>query len=339
MRICCQSKPVILLLLLAFIITLSGCSKKEPEQKPQAGDTQNENKEPESFTQIIQETDTLIMTIGQKVNFVGMPAQGQQQGGQSAAGSQQTQQQAQQGQQASQEGQGTQSSGQQNQEQQQQSGQQGQQQQGEQGQQQPGQADTRQTTVQAGQQGTADWTREQDSIRKINQQWNSLEPEAIKAGLNPEVRDQFEKTMEELTMNISERKARESLIGAIELYRSYSDMAMVLKSKLPPPYYRVKYELMMSAARANALQWDMARQHASSLSQHWEMVRMKNEGQDNEVFTKTEYSLTDVKRAVDLKQKQLVLIKAEIAMQNLEDMKKKLSSHTGGQNSPQGSGR
>lgn len=151
--------------------------------------------------------------------------------------------------------------------------------------------------------------------------------------------DQFEKTMEELTMNISERKARESLIGAIELYRSYSDMAMVLKSKLPPPYYRVKYELMMSAARANALQWDMARQHASSLSQHWEMLRMKNEGQDNEVFTKTEYSLTDVKRAVDLKQKQLVLIKAEIAMQNLEDMKKKLSSHTGGQNSPQGSGR
>ena len=72
-----------------------------------------------------------------------------------------------------------------------------------------------------------------DSIRKINQQ-EQPGTGSHKGRLNPEVRDQFEKTMEELTMNISERKARESLIGAIELYRSYSDMAMVLKSKLPP---------------------------------------------------------------------------------------------------------
>jgi len=349
MRINYFSKSIILLLLLVFVISLTGCSKKEPEQKPQAGDTQNENKEPESFAQIIQETDALIMTIGQKVNFVEMPVQGQQGGEQSAASSQQPQQQGQQGQQAGQEGQATQPGGQQNQGQQQQSGQgqsqqqqgqQDQQQQGQQNQQQQGQPDKgQQFTAQTNQQRTNDWTKEQDSIRKINQQWNSLEPEAIRAGLNPEVRDQFEKTMEELTMNISERKARESLIGAIELYRSYSDMAAVLKTKLPPPYYRVKYEVMMSAARANALQWDVAQQHANNLSQHWEMLRMKNEGKDNETFTKTEYALTDVKRAVDLKQKQLVLIKAEIALQNLEDMKKKLIQNTSVQNSQQGSGR
>ena len=71
MRICCQSKPVILLLLLAFIITLSGCSKKEPEQKPQAGDTQNENKEPESFAQIIPGDRYLNHDYRPKVNFVG----------------------------------------------------------------------------------------------------------------------------------------------------------------------------------------------------------------------------------------------------------------------------
>jgi hypothetical protein len=339
MRTCRYYKPAILLLLLLFMTAMAGCSKKGAEQKPQGENTQTETKEPESFAQIVNETDALIMTIGQKVNFVEMPAQQQQQGGQTAAGSQPMQQQGQQDQQqAGQQGQeqGTQQSGQQNQEQQQQNGQQQQQQQqGQQGQQQDqqqqGQQNNRQqSTVQANQQSTNNWTKEQESIKKINQQWNSLEPEAIRAGLNPEIRDKFEKTMEELTMNISDRKAKESLLGAIELYHSYSDMAAVLKSKLPPPYYRVKYEVMMTAALANGLQWDAAQPHASSLTQQWEMLKMKDEGKNSETFTKTEYALTDVKRAVELKQKQLVLIKTEIAMQNLEDLRKKLTDNKGG---------
>ena len=270
---------------MAFIITLSGCSKKEPEQKPQAGDTQNENKEPESFYPDNPGDRYFNHDYRPKGQFCGDACSGSTTGrairGRFAANSA-----------AGPTGATSQPGGARNPvERPAKPGTAGAERParpatagGEQGQQQPGQADTRQTTVQAGQQGTADWTREQDSIRKINQQWNSLEPEAIKAGLNPEVRDQFEKTMEELTMNISERKSQgkpHRCHRVISFLFGYGDGT---QKQAPAPYYRVKYELMMSAARANALQWDMARQHASSLSQHWEMLRMKNEGQDNEVF-------------------------------------------------------
>ncbi len=143
-------------------------------------------------------------------------------------------------------------------------------------------------------------------------------------------------------MSISDKKAQSSLLEAIELYRHYGDMASALKSKLPPPYYRVKYEVMTIAALANTSQWEAAKQHADTLIPHWEMLKMKDEGQNRETFTKTEYSLNDVKRAVELQQRQLVMIKAEIAIQNLEDLRKQLTQKNGGKSggrNGQGSGQ
>ncbi len=132
-------------------------------------------------------------------------------------------------------------------------------------------------------------------------------------------------------MSINDKKAEPSLMGAIELYRFYADMASALKTKLPPPYYRVKYEVMIIAALGNVTQWETAKQHAIALMQNWDMLKMKDEGQNTESFTKTEYSLNDVKRAVESQQKQLVLIKSEISVQNLEELKKMLTQGSSGQ--------
>jgi hypothetical protein len=320
-------KIVVMLLLFVFLLGACGCSKKEAEQKPQGENKQTGSKEPEAFTNMVKETETMIMEIGKKVKFIEIPISAQQQG------QQQGQQQEQQGQQK-QEQQGQQQQGQQKQDQQgqQQQGQQkqdqqgqqqqGQQKQNQQGEQQQGQQEQQQ---QGQQQDNATWSKADTSIRKIHQEWNSLEPEAVKAGLMPEVRDRFEKTMEDLTMSISAQKAEESLINVIEMYGFYADMAAALKSKLPAPAYRLKYEIMIMAAYAHMQNWTLAQNHSSGLTQQWEMLKMKDEGTNSEAFTQSEYALTDFRRAVEMKQKQLVLIKAEIALKNLDELSKKLA--------------
>jgi hypothetical protein len=309
-------KMIVMLLLFCILLGLCGCSKKEPEQKPQGENKQTGSKDPETFTNMVNETETLIMEIGKTVKFIEIPVsaqqQGRQQGGQQQQGQQQQGQQQQGQQQQGQQQQGQQQQGQQQQGQQQQ----GQQQQGQQqqGQQQQGQQP----------QGTT-WSKAETGIRKIHQEWNSLEPEAVKAGLLPEVRDRFEKTMEDLTIKISAQKAEDSLVSAIEMYGFYADIGAVLKSKLPAPAYRLKYEIMIMAAYAYMQNWTLAQNHSSGLTQQWEMLKMKDEGTNSQAFTQSEYALTDFKRAVEMKQKQLVLIKAEIALKNLDELSKKLA--------------
>ncbi|MGI6434381.1 MAG: hypothetical protein ACOX0F_03345 [Syntrophomonadaceae bacterium] len=98
-----------------------------------------------------------------------------------------------------------------------------------------------------------------------------------------------------------------------------------MKSKLPAPAYRLKYEIMIMAAYAHMQNWTLAQNHSSGLTQQWEMLKMKDEGTNSEAFTQSEYALTDFRRAVEMKQKQLVLIKAEIALKNLDELSKKLA--------------
>ncbi|MGI6434382.1 MAG: hypothetical protein ACOX0F_03350 [Syntrophomonadaceae bacterium] len=73
----------LIVMLLLFVLTclgLCGCSKKEAEQKPQGENKQTGSKEPEAFSNMVNETETLIMEIGKTVKFIEIPVSAQQQG-------------------------------------------------------------------------------------------------------------------------------------------------------------------------------------------------------------------------------------------------------------------
>lgn len=298
------SRMIIMLLLFCILLGFTGCSKKDPAKKPKGENKQTESQEPETFTSMVEETETLIMDIGGTVNFIEIPVSAQRQG--------------QQGGQEQKQGEQKQPSEEKPQDGQEQGGEKQQDKQGQGGQEQQTEHEEQPSQPQDV------WTKAESSIRKIHQEWNNLEPEAVKAGLTPETRDSLERIMEELTRNVGSQKAPDSLISAIEMYGFYADIADVFKSKLPAPLYKLKYEIMIMAAYANMQNWAATGDHQISLTQQWEMLKMKDEGDNSEDFTQTEYALNDFERAIETQQKQLALIKAEIALKNLDELGKKL---------------
>ena len=79
------------------------------------------------------------------------------------------------------------------------------------------------------------WPSINQGVKSIHQNWNQLEPEAVRAGLPVSSREHWEKTLSSLTMAASKQNTEESLMAAISLYQPIADIAEVI-AKAPPLY-------------------------------------------------------------------------------------------------------
>ncbi|MBC7075158.1 MAG: hypothetical protein H5T98_03570 [Syntrophomonadaceae bacterium] len=179
------------------------------------------------------------------------------------------------------------------------------------------------TQQKSGQEQQGDWQKEESSLKKIHLKWNILEPEAMRAGLNPTSRNNFEKALNELTEAIGQHKLEESIFAAINLYKYYSDVAEVFETPVPPALFRVKYETMKAAAEAGRGNWQTAQQHSVKIQEEWEGLKTKAQEVEKNLTNRTEFSIFDFKQAVESQQLVLVMIKSEIVMRNLQELEKK----------------
>jgi hypothetical protein len=305
-------KIIIIAVLIGSLVMLPACSSKdEPAKKPQTS-SQQKNKAPQEMKSILADLETILSGLEQKIKT--NRASTLQKNTQLAEPSQQGEQ----GQ--SQSGQSGQGQGQQDQSQ----GTQGsaeQQNQQEQGQSQP----------QAGQQSQiSGWQKEDTSIKNIHRNWNALEPEAIKAGLATKDRDGFEQALEKLTLSVAQRKQEESLTAAIELYGQYANLVRVFSMPIPAEFFQLKYQVMMAVSQATKKDWAAAEQHIPQIQESWTHLKVKAQKQDGKSVSRTEFSLHDLEQALKRQELDLLLIKAEVVMDNLQKMQKELSQSSGG---------
>ncbi|WP_157048959.1 hypothetical protein [Syntrophomonas palmitatica] len=168
------------------------------------------------------------------------------------------------------------------------------------------------------------------SLLKIHESWNSLEPEAAKAGMSSTSRDDFEQELDKLTASISEQKLEESLISAIELYKKFSDLIQIFSMSIPPDYFQVKYEAMAAMAFAAQQDWEQASAHITNIQDPWNRLKVQSQKASQDILMKTDFAVTDLENAVNSKQLSLVIIKGDILMKNLKALEQKLSGQQGG---------
>lgn len=300
---------IITVSILVGLLMLPACSNKDKEaQKPQMS-SQQKAKAPEEMKSIVTDLEMIISELEQKVKM--SKASPLAQNTKIAAQSQQGQQNQQQGE--SQQGQ------------QNQQGQQGQSQQTQQSQ--GGQSQSSQQNQMSA------WQKEDTSIKNIHRNWNALEPEAIKAGLSTADRDSFEQALEKLTLAVSSQKKEESLTAAIEVYGKYANLVKTFNSAVPAEFYQLKYEVMIAADKAMKKEWTAAEEHIPKIEESWTNLKVKAEKQDGKSISRTDFSITDLKQALKTQQPDLLMIKAEIVMNNLQQMQKELSKSSGGTSS------
>ncbi|MEN6326624.1 MAG: hypothetical protein ABFD18_10540 [Syntrophomonas sp.] len=325
---------VLIFISLTMMIFLPACSKKQSaSKKPQTSSMGQKPKAPSEIQKIQADIDMLIAELDKnikqkKASPIEQSAQLEPQG-----------QQGQQGQQ------GGSTSGNQSQ-QGQSSGQSKGQEQG--GQSSAGQSSGQSSGGQSGQQSQSGmqaqgqenvWQKADKSLKSIHQSWNKLEPEAIKAGLQVKARDDFEKGLEDLTLNVGQQKSEESLMAAVSLYKHFAELAMVFAMPTPPDYFQVKYEIMAAITKAAKEDWLAAQKHLPNIQEHWSSLKIQAQGMDAKLLNQSEYSIHDLMDAITSEQSDLVMIKGEIVMNNLKQLETKFSKMPQGQGQGQNKGQ
>ncbi|HHW61940.1 MAG TPA: hypothetical protein GX404_08555 [Syntrophomonadaceae bacterium] len=170
-----------------------------------------------------------------------------------------------------------------------------------------------------------DWQEIDKQLMLLHQSWNTVEPEAVRAGLAMEERDKWEESLSELTMAVEKKDLQSSIQASMQLYGLFSNFARIFKTPVPPEYYLVKYEAMKLAYNGLNDQWEQASTSIQPLQQHWDHLKLQKKDINSQVVDKTDFSLRDLEMVIDLRSKSLLRMKYQVLDKNLSALEKELS--------------
>ncbi|HZK86480.1 MAG TPA: hypothetical protein VFC40_00775 [Syntrophomonas sp.] len=170
------------------------------------------------------------------------------------------------------------------------------------------------------------WMKLESGLKDIHKSWNKIEPEAIKAGLSVSEIKGFEQAIEKLTLQISKQNKMGSLGDAIELYGQYANLAKVFKSPVPADYYKTKYEIMAASVEATNGEWTKALERAPKIKDYWKSLKVQAKVKDEKIISRSEFSMDDFETALNSNNLDLLIIKAEIVLENLQQIEKAMSA-------------
>lgn len=290
---------VVMLAIILLILSSTSCSRMlgQNNNKQQGQNEQQQQKKdpPSALTEMEKETDNMIQQIqkirdqrAQMVRQQTSASQKQNVGNKS----QQEQQKSNQGPQK-----------------------QGQQKQGQQKQQKSQNQDVQQTQL------TINWQDFEKRIKAVNELWNSYEPQAKKDGAPDVLIFQFEKQLNTLTSTIMARNEEETLVAANGLYQYYPQFFNLYRHKAPPEIKEIKYYLQEILINAEAGKWQDAAALLENMEKAWQTAKSRMQKPDQELNARIDHAMQDFSQVVKQKDLQLVKIKGEILLKNVEKVK------------------
>lgn len=172
-----------------------------------------------------------------------------------------------------------------------------------------------------GSQNSSFWPVAAQSVQKLNQNWNALEPQADEAGLNTTQRNNIKKALDDLTAAVNAQNTEKSLMAAIELFRQSGNLANVFSYPVPSEYFQLNYAIMMSALESEKMEWSAAEARIPRIQSAWKAVKAAAKGENASLMNQTELSIRDYEQAIRNKQAKIISTKAEVAWQNLKAVK------------------
>ncbi len=168
------------------------------------------------------------------------------------------------------------------------------------------------------------WSAINQGTKSLHKNWNKLEPEAVKAGLPVSSRKHMERNLSSLTKATGQRNNEESLTAAIGLYQPLADTAQVFAKTLPPDFFRVKYEVMAAMLESLGQDWEKASLRLPRMQENWESLKVQAKDADPGLISCSEFALRDLEGAIEKREIELVRIKGEICLDNLQKLEDKL---------------
>lgn len=161
------------------------------------------------------------------------------------------------------------------------------------------------------------WFEINKQIGEIHNKWNVLEPQLNEVSVTKLSIEQFEKTLDLLTINSNNKLIIENLFALNQLTNYLANYRSFFKAKTPHEVYTIKYQLRKSVLLSSINEYNLAKIAASKGAELGSGLRQRlNEKKANEVVQKFELSINDLNRQIDSKKFILIQINGGIAMKN-----------------------
>lgn len=170
------------------------------------------------------------------------------------------------------------------------------------------------------------WSKIGEGVNKLHQNWNQTEAVVVKEGLASEIRDGFENSLEELTINVDRKSIEGSILASLKAYGYYPEMVQLFNSRIPAEFFALKHRTMLINYYSAQEKWVEAQAELPKLKTQWEILKKSEALKDKEISQRTENSLKDLESAVSRQESCLVQIKSDIVFKNLDEVEKKLNS-------------
>ncbi|SHE69986.1 hypothetical protein SAMN02746089_00664 [Caldanaerobius fijiensis DSM 17918] len=159
-------------------------------------------------------------------------------------------------------------------------------------------------------------------VDKIHKDWNDLQPELTKNGASSQMIEQFSNNLNALTSSLKTNNPATIAVATNETYKFIPDFMALFKAKNIPGIYRVIYQIRNIFLKAYHDNWSGAKSDIASLNREWATLRASIEQKQVSIANKIDYSIKELEKAIDNKDKSLIKIESEILNSNINSLEK-----------------
>jgi hypothetical protein len=168
------------------------------------------------------------------------------------------------------------------------------------------------------------WEKVDKKIKEVHEKWNTYQPESVKKGATTDKTDKFGESVNSLTKSIERRDIKDIYNFASESMLNLKPIFDLYRDEIKGDINKLKYITYQSYLK---FMDDKVTQSVSLLNEAQEdieKIKLKVEKKDSkiDVLGKLELSIRDMSKSLRLKSINLIRIKKDIIIKNLEELDK-----------------
>lgn len=199
------------------------------------------------------------------------------------------------------------------------------------GDQQQGTKDEQNGSQQQGQRAPDKWLEADKTIEKLHYKWNDFIPDLSKKGADVKLIDNFDNALNNLTTTMSTMDKKKVLTSANTLYSHIPDLYSLYRIKLSPEAKRMVYYTRNIILESEKDNWEQVAKDNESIEKSWPLFRNTLESEQKESGDKLNFSIYELKKVTNNKNKQLTDIKGKIVLKNIKDLQKAIEKKSSSQ--------
>lgn len=159
-------------------------------------------------------------------------------------------------------------------------------------------------------------------VLKLHSLWNAFEAKAVNQLLIQSSIQGFETTLNDLTKTIESNNVYQGLMDVVQLYKYLPDFYMAYTAESPPEIDKIRYGVKKIVLLTEKDKYPEAKETLDYINGVWVLTKPKLQKDSMDLINKLEFSISDLKNAIDAKNPMVVKAKTEVIIKVTDEIEK-----------------